>query len=70
MHYCVTHKLPILNVLVVNSGNRRLTSKAIENVYTECKALGVDVGLDPKAFIDNQMKLSRAFVIDRLPDED
>jgi hypothetical protein len=67
IHYCVTNKLPILTVLVVRGSNRRLTSEAIENIFNECRELGIDVGLDPKAFVDRQVKLSRAVVLDTLP---
>jgi hypothetical protein len=69
IHYCVTNRLPILTVLVVQGSNRKLSSKAIENIFTECRELGVDVGLDPKAFVDKQITLSRAFPVDSLPDD-
>ena len=69
IYYCVTNQLPIITVLVVRANNRRLSDEAIANIYAECKELGVDVGLDPKAFVDNQIKLSRAVVIEGLPKE-
>jgi len=58
-----------LTVLVVRSSNRKLSSKAVENIFRECRELGVDVGLDPKAFVDKQIELSRAVVNDQLPDD-
>jgi hypothetical protein len=67
IHYCVTNQLPILTVLVVRGSNRRLTSEAISNIFNECKELGIDVGTNPKAFVDEQIRLSRTLVIDRLP---
>jgi hypothetical protein len=69
IEYCVTNKLPILTVLVVQTGNRKLSAQAIKNIYQECKELGVDVGLDPKEFVDSQIRLSREVVIDQLPYE-
>jgi hypothetical protein len=68
IQYCVAHRLPILNVLVVRTNNRRLSDKAIENIYRDCTELGVDVGSDPKAFVDNELKRSRGVVRDQLPD--
>jgi hypothetical protein len=70
IYYCVTNRLPILTVLVVRSNNRRLSSQAIENICRECRELGVDVGPDPMAFVENQIELSRNFVIDQLPPDE
>ena len=67
IHYCVTNQLPILTVLVVRGSNRRLTSEAVNNIFNECKELGIDVGTNPKTFVDEQIRLSRAVAIDRLP---
>ena len=69
IYYCVTNRLPIITVLVVRANNRKLSDEAIANIYMECKELGVDVGLDPNAFVDNQIKLSRSVVVDGLPKE-
>ena len=70
IRYCVMHQLPILTVLVVRGSNRRLSAQAIENIYQECRELGVDVGPDPKAFVDSQIKLSREVIVAQLPSED
>jgi hypothetical protein len=67
VHYCVMNNLPILTVLVVRADNRKLSSKAIGNIYNECRELGVNVGLDPNAFVHSQISLSRAFSINQLP---
>jgi hypothetical protein len=69
LHHCVKNRLPILTVLVVQSANRKLSSKAIQNIYNECRDLGLDVGLDPTAFIENEVEAARALVIDQLPDD-
>jgi hypothetical protein len=69
IYYCVTNRLPIITVRVVRANNRKLSDEAIANIYTECRELGVDVGLDPKVFVDNQIKLSRSVVVDGLPKE-
>jgi len=68
IHYCVTNRLPVLTVLVVRGSNRSLSKQAVENIFRVSRELGLDVGLDPKAFVDGQIELSRAVVIDRLPD--
>jgi hypothetical protein len=68
VHYCVANRLPILTVLVVRGGTRRLTSEAIENIFNECRDLGVNVGHDPSAFVDRQIELSRAVVSENLPE--
>ena len=68
--YCVRHRLPLLNVLVVRTNNRTLSQRAVQNIYKTAEDLGVAVGLDAKAFVDSQMRQSRAFMIDRLPDDD
>jgi hypothetical protein len=69
IHYCVTNRLPIVTVLVVQKGTRTLSEKAICNIYDECRELGVDVGVDPSKFIDKQTKLSRAFALEGLPED-
>jgi hypothetical protein len=67
IHYCVTNGLPIVTVLVVQASNRRLSSDAIKNISTECRELGVPVGPDPKAFVDDQVRLARAILPQQLP---
>jgi hypothetical protein len=61
VHYCVTNRLPILTTLVVQTGTRALAPKAIQNIYNECRELGVDVGHDPEAFVKEQAELSLAW---------
>ncbi|AOL22595.1 hypothetical protein Ga0102493_111569 [Erythrobacter litoralis] len=52
--YCVTHKMPIITVLVVRTDQRDLSELAVENICREAQELGVDTGPDPKAFIEAQ----------------
>lgn len=70
IQYCVMHGLPILTVLVVRTGERTLSSQAIERIYQECRELGVNVGPDPKAFADRQIGLAKTLVVDQLPNDD
>jgi hypothetical protein len=69
IYYCVTNGLPILTVLVVQKQNRTLSIEAINNIYEACRELGVDVGFDAKKFVDEQRGLSRAVVLERLPED-
>jgi hypothetical protein len=69
VHYCVMHRLPILTVLVVRGGNRRLSQEAIANICNECRELGLDVDADAEQFIQRQSDLARAVVISQLPPE-
>ncbi|MDA9478910.1 hypothetical protein XI03_31385 [Bradyrhizobium sp. CCBAU 65884] len=67
VHYCVTNDLPILTTLVVQTGTRQLSEKAIQNIYNDCRELGVRVGPDPDAFVRKQVDLARALAISDLP---
>lgn len=53
--YCIDHGLPIVTVLVVHSANRKLSAKAKENIFNAARDLGVDVGADPEAFVEQQI---------------
>lgn len=67
VHYCVTNKLPILTTLVVQTGTRKLSDKAVQNIYNDCRDLGVDVGLSPEGFVSEQAKLARRLTLRDLP---
>jgi hypothetical protein len=67
--YCVRHRLPILTVLVVQSGTRALDPKAITNIANDSRELGLDVGPDPSAFVDRQRDLAREVVVEAMPEE-
>jgi len=70
IQYCVIHGLPILTVLVVRTNERNLSPQAIQRIYEECRELGMNVGPDPNAFVASQVALSRAIIVDQLPNED
>ena len=67
--YCVDHGLPILTVLVVQSGSRTLDSKAVANIANDARGLGVDVGPEPDDFINRQRRLARAIAAEALPED-
>lgn len=52
------NRLPILTVL------------AVTRICEECRDLGLTVGLDQNAFIEEQMQRSREIVINRLPNDE
>ena len=68
--YCVDHRLPILTVLVVQSGSRTLDPKAVANIVNDARDLGVEVGPEPEKFIERQRELARAVADDALPDDE
>ena len=65
--YCAAHGLPILTTLVVRTQSRQLSDEAIENIYRECKEFGVDVGLDPREFVQREADRSRTAPLGSLP---
>jgi hypothetical protein len=67
VHYCVTNNLPILTTLVVQTATRRLSQAAVQNIYNECRDLGVSVGPDPEAFVSRQAELARNLASHDLP---
>jgi hypothetical protein len=67
IYYCVKHQLPILTVLVVRGSNRKLSDQAIENIYNECRELGINVGFDPRAFVQSQIEQSRTILAAQIP---
>lgn len=64
--YCVDNRLPILTTLVVRADSRGQSEEAIQNIYNEAKALGVDVGLIPHAFVIEQQDAARILTVDQL----
>lgn len=67
VEYCIRNGLPIFSVLVVPTGTRKLTDQAIQNIYNECRELGVDTGIDAEAFIRREEARALAFVAQDLP---
>lgn len=70
VEYCVRNRLPILSVLVVPTSTRKLTEKAIQNIFNECRELGVDTGSDALAFIEREERKSLNFAVGDLPQDD
>ena len=67
--YCVRHKLPIITVLVVRGTHRQLSAEAVQNIYDECKELGVETELNAEAFVKGQIKMAEALALHDLPDD-
>ena len=67
LHYCVKHSLPIFTVLVVRTGRRDLTEKAINNIYDRCRELGVEAGPNSADFVAREREAALAFDISDLP---
>jgi hypothetical protein len=61
IHYCILNSLPILTVIVVRL-NGKLAPDAIQNIYNECKDLGLNVGSEPDKFVTQQLELCRKFI--------
>ena len=68
--YCVQHGLPIITVLVVQSGSRALDPKAVVNIANDARDLGVEVGPEPDKFIERQRELARTVAAHSLPVDD
>lgn len=56
IYYCHTHDLPLMNVLVVRKGTRKLSAEAIQNIWQECKELGRNPGPDQEKFVLGHME--------------
>jgi hypothetical protein len=69
VEYCIRNQLPIPTVLVVQEGKRKLSPEAVQNIYGEARALGVDVGLDAEVFVDRERERARQVVSASLPDD-
>ena len=65
IYYCAENSLPILTVLVVRQ-TRKLGPEAVQNIYDECKGIGIQVGVSPEIFIEAELKRCREFVASRV----
>jgi hypothetical protein len=64
--YCVDHHLPIVTTLVVRNSPRRLDPLAVQNIFSECKDFGLDVGdVGPEKFCEHQTAASKALAASR-----
>jgi hypothetical protein len=66
--YSVRHRLPIVSTLVVQSMTRRLSDRAVQNIYDECKSYGVDVGLVPGEFVARETERATQIDLTNLPE--
>lgn len=57
--YCIDNGMPILTTLVVQAARRSHSEQAILQIYSEAKSYGIEVGLDPKRFVEDQQEKSR-----------
>lgn len=69
IYYCVTNGLPVVSVLVVPATARKLTDKAVSNIYETCKELGVDTGPVQADFIQRQTEKALKLIVSDLPSE-
>lgn len=67
VHYCAEGKLPILTVLVVRANDKGLSEQAIQNIYNECREIGLEVGLEPAKFVAEQIAMSKDWVLRNNP---
>jgi hypothetical protein len=67
IEYCVRNRLPLITVLVVQTGSRRLAPSAVQNIYDDARKLGVDVGHDAAAFVELETTRSLELLADDLP---
>jgi hypothetical protein len=47
---------------------RSLSEQAIQNIYDECKVLGVDVRLNPQEFVERESVRARSLIGSNLPE--
>lgn len=66
--YCVDNQLPILAVLVVPTSTRTLSDQAIDNIFSECRLLGVSTGDSARKFVDDQIEKAKRLSAGDLPD--
>lgn len=64
--YCIDNRLPILTTLVVQGNSRKHSPEAVQNICNEARSYGMDVGVDPLAFVKNEQDRSRALNIEVL----
>jgi hypothetical protein len=70
IEYCIRHRLPLITVLVVQTGSRQLHPRAVQNIYDDARRFGVDVGHDPALFVATETSRSLDLVADDLPLDD
>ena len=59
--YCIDHGFPIVTTLVVRQSPRRLDQRAVDNIFSEVKELGSDVGAQSaESFCEKEAAASKA----------
>jgi hypothetical protein len=66
--YCIDNKLPIITILVVRTGSRKLSKQAENNIFDFARSLGVETGPDPVAFAADQELRAKQLIGAQLPD--
>lgn len=65
--FCAHNELPVLTTLVVRHGPPRdWSDEAIESICEDAKNCGFSVGLVPKAFVEQQAKLSETITVEEV----
>ena len=67
VYLCVINNVSIITTLVVQANIRTLSDEAIQNIYHTAKELGVSVGSDPCAFVENHRRNSLVLNSEDLP---
>lgn len=67
IEYCVRNGLPLITVLVVQTGSRRLAPSAIQAIYDDARKLGVNVGAVPGEFVEKETVRSLELIGEDLP---
>lgn len=55
IYHCHKNGFPLMNVLVVRKSSRRLSKEAFENIWNECKEIGLDTGLDMEGYVSSHV---------------
>jgi len=66
IYYCYTNHLPLMNVLVVQKNSRKMTDKAIGNIWQECHDLRMNPGLDKEAFVLGYVEKAKSHALSQL----
>lgn len=68
--YCISHRLPLIITLVIDNENSGSTSPTKETIYNYWVKRGFPTSDCHNTFIEEQQRLSREIVLERLPSRD